>query len=82
MLEGETAALVEPYVGMHGKRGDLILEPEALNAAVTRFDAMGLQVHMHAIGDRAVRAGLDAIEAARQAEWRHPTTVTTFRTCS
>jgi predicted amidohydrolase YtcJ len=67
VLEGETAALVEPYVGMHGKRGDLILEPEALNAAVTRFDAMGLQVHMHAIGDRAVRAGLDAIEAARAA---------------
>jgi len=66
VLEGETAALVEPYVGMHGKRGDLILEPEALNAAVTRFDAMGLQVHMHAIGDRAVRAGLDAIEAARR----------------
>jgi len=27
---------------------------------------MGLQVHMHAIGDRAVRAGLDAIEAARK----------------
>jgi predicted amidohydrolase YtcJ len=67
VLEGETAALVEPYVGMHGKRGELILEPEALNAAVTRFDAMGLQVHMHAIGDRAVRAGLDAIEAARVA---------------
>jgi predicted amidohydrolase YtcJ len=66
VLEGETAALVEPYVGMHGKRGDLILEPEALNAAVTRFDAMGLQVHMHAIGDRAVRAGLDAFEAARR----------------
>jgi predicted amidohydrolase YtcJ len=65
VLEGETAALVDPYVGMHGKRGDLILEPEALNAAVTRFDAMGLQVHMHAIGDRAVRAGLDAIEASR-----------------
>jgi predicted amidohydrolase YtcJ len=67
VLEGETAALIEPYIGLHGQRGDLILEPDALNAAVTRFDAMGLQVHMHAIGDRAVRAGLDAIEAARKA---------------
>ena len=67
VLEGETAALIEPYLGMHGKTGDLILEPEALNAAVTRFDSLGLQVHMHAIGDRAVRAGLDAIEAARKA---------------
>ena len=67
VLEGETAALVEPYIGMHGQRGELILSPDALNAAVTRFDAMGLQVHMHAIGDWAVRAGLDAIEAARLA---------------
>jgi predicted amidohydrolase YtcJ len=50
---------------MHGHRGELILSSETLNAAVTRFDAMGLQVHMHAIGDWAVRAGLDAIEAAR-----------------
>jgi predicted amidohydrolase YtcJ len=67
VLEGETAALLEPYTGMHGHRGELILSPEELDAAVTRFDAMGLQVHMHAIGDRAVRAGLDAIEAARRA---------------
>jgi len=66
VLEGETAALLEPYVGKHGHSGELILSPEELNVAVTRFDAMGLQVHMHAIGDRAVRAGLDAIEAARE----------------
>ena len=65
VLEGETAALLEPYVGMHGHRGELILTPEQLNEAVVRFDSMGLQVHMHAIGDRAVRAGLDAVEAAR-----------------
>lgn len=67
VLEGETAALLEPYVGKHGHRGELILTPEELEAAVSRFDQMGLQVHMHAIGDRAVRAGLDAIEVARKA---------------
>jgi predicted amidohydrolase YtcJ len=66
VLEGETAALLEPYVGKHGHAGKLIMNPEELATAVTRFDAMGLQVHMHAIGDRAVRSGLDAIEAARQ----------------
>lgn len=64
VLEGETAAVLEDYVGLQHK-GELILTSEELNAAVTRFDALGLQVHMHAIGDRAVRAGLDAIEAAR-----------------
>jgi predicted amidohydrolase YtcJ len=70
VLEGETAAILDPYIGMQGNRGELILEPEELNAAVTRFDAMGMQVHMHAIGDRAVRAGLDAIEAAQKENGR------------
>ena len=65
VLEGETAALLEPYVGMQ-HRGELILGPEELATAVIRFDALGLQVHMHAIGDRAVQVGLDAIEAARK----------------
>ena len=67
VLEGETAALVDPYTGMGKHRGELNLAPAELNAAVQRFDAMGLQVHMHAIGDGAVRAGLDAFAAARKA---------------
>jgi len=65
VVETEMAALLEPYQDSDGNRGELIFSPEELNAAVTRFDGMGLQVHMHAIGDRAVRVGLDAIEAAR-----------------
>ena len=36
-------------------------------AAVTAIDARGFQVHFHAIGDRAVREALDAVEAARRA---------------
>ena len=34
---------------------------------MTQLDARGFQVHLHAIGDRAVREALDAIEAARAA---------------
>jgi len=66
VLEGETAALIEPYLDADGATGELLFDPGELNAAVTRFDALGLQVQMHAIGDRAVQAGLDAIAAARQ----------------
>ena len=33
----------------------------------TRLDAAGFQVHFHAIGDRAVREALDAVEVARAA---------------
>jgi hypothetical protein len=65
VLEGETAALVSPYHGEREHRGELNFEPDELAKVVTRFDAMGLQVHMHAIGDRGVRAALDAVAAAR-----------------
>ena len=38
-----------------------------LQAYVTALDAAGMQVHFHALGDRAVREALDAVEAARAA---------------
>lgn len=67
VLEGETAALLEPYIGRDGAAGQLNFEPDVLAERVRALDARNVQVHMHAIGDRAVRAGLDAIEAARAA---------------
>ena len=39
----------------------------ALATWVPKLDALGFQPHFHAIGDRAVRASLDAVEAARRA---------------
>jgi predicted amidohydrolase YtcJ len=71
VLEGETAALLEPYLDGNGSRGELNFEPDVLNDVVSRFDGMGLQVHMHAIGDRAVRAGLDAVAEARRRNGVH-----------
>jgi predicted amidohydrolase YtcJ len=72
--DGHTGAMVEDYQPAHGaddqqgrEKGILFLPQEEANAMVTRFDAMGLTVKFHAAGDAAVRAGLDAIEAARRA---------------
>jgi predicted amidohydrolase YtcJ len=45
------------------------------------LDSHGFQVHLHTIGDRAVRESLDAIEAAQQANGR-ATRATTSRTSS
>ncbi len=67
VLEGETAALLQPYLDHPGFSGDLKMSPEALAKRVTELDKRGIQVHMHAIGDRAVRSGLDAFAAAREA---------------
>jgi hypothetical protein len=71
VLENFTGALLEPYLDAHGGAGDRrgidFIEPDVLNAAVVRLDALGFQPHFHAIGDRAVRNALDAVEAARAA---------------
>ena len=66
VLEGETAALLEPYTGGGGASGMLLQAPDALNDRVAELDGRGVQVHFHAIGDRAVRAALDAVEHARR----------------
>src|SRR5207248_1255243 len=46
-------------------QGKSFVEPGLLREAVARLDALGFQVHVHAIGDRAVREALDAFEHAR-----------------
>jgi predicted amidohydrolase YtcJ len=71
VCENFTAAMLTPYLDGHGHetegRGTGFFDPEELKEAVTAIDARGFQVHVHAIGDRAVREALDAIAAARAA---------------
>jgi predicted amidohydrolase YtcJ len=71
VIENFTAAMLASYLGPDGQptgnRGLSQVDPEALKDDVTRLDAEGFQVHVHALGDRAVREALDAIEAARAA---------------
>lgn len=71
VCENFTAAVLEPYLDGDGhateNRGISFVEPELLKEAVTRLDALGFQVHFHALAERAVREALDAIEAARRA---------------
>jgi predicted amidohydrolase YtcJ len=69
VLENFTGALLEPYEGSDN-RGLSMHEPEELARMVTLLDAQGFQVHLHTIGDRAVRESLDAIEAAQRANGR------------
>src|SRR5689334_21552052 len=70
VIESFTAALLEPYLDaagrLTGERGESILDPAAFGDAVAAVDAAGFQTHIHAIGDRAVRESLDAIEVARR----------------
>jgi predicted amidohydrolase YtcJ len=67
VLETRTAALLQPYIGFGDERGKLNVEPDAFRALAVALDREGFQIHVHAIGDRGIRAALDAIEAARAA---------------
>jgi hypothetical protein len=70
-LSAGTAAILEPYLDDPTSRGLLIWsDAEIIKAAIT-FDKAGLQLHIHAIGDAAVRQALDAIEAVIESnpEW-------------
>lgn len=66
----QTAALLEPYLDDHGhptsNRGPSYFTQDNLNRIVSGADAAGLTVHVHAIGDRAVRAALDAFAYSRR----------------
>jgi predicted amidohydrolase YtcJ len=71
IIENRTAAVLEPYLDADGAptggTGVLNFEPEVLRSLSVELDALGFQLHYHAIGERAVRESLDAIEAARRA---------------
>jgi hypothetical protein len=64
VIEGRTAALLEPYLGTED-RGILNWHPDSMNSAIAAFDKAGFQVHVHAIGDRGIRTTLDAFEYAQ-----------------
>jgi predicted amidohydrolase YtcJ len=68
VAESFTAGMIDPYLDMCGcqteNRGLSHVDAAALREYVTILDAHGFQVHLHAIGDRAVRESLDALAAA------------------
>lgn len=67
VLESRTAALLAPYLDRPGDAGPLVYSPEELAARVAALDLAGFQIHIHAIGDRAIRVSLDALRHAAEA---------------
>lgn len=70
VAENFTAAMHNCYLDSAGQatenRGITFISPEKLPGYVTELDAAGIQVHFHALGDRAVTVALNAIAAARE----------------
>ena len=67
IIENFSAFLTEPYAVRPDERGTPNWAPDELARAVREIDALGFQIHLHAIGDAAVTSALDAIEYAQLA---------------
>jgi predicted amidohydrolase YtcJ len=61
-LGSHTAAFLEPFSDASNDRGLLVNTTEDLEEWTAAADAAGLQVAVHAIGDRAIRLQLDVFE--------------------
>ncbi len=66
VIEARTAAMLAPYLDRRGDAGTPTYEQPALDSIAAALDREGFQIHVHAIGDRAVRMALDAFEHARK----------------
>lgn len=68
VAESFTAAMHDCYLDHSGhatkNRGITFFDAEEMAEFVTALDAAGVQVHFHALGDRAVTEALDAVEHA------------------
>ena len=62
----QTANLTKPYKNT-GRNGELLFDPKTYAQLCIAADKEGLIIHVHAIGDGAVKASLDGIAAARAA---------------
>ena len=62
----QTAHLSKPYKNK-GHNGDLLFDPKKFAELCVAADRQGLIIHVHAIGDGAVKEALDGIAAARRA---------------
>jgi predicted amidohydrolase YtcJ len=67
VLGSSTASVVEPYVAgpAANTHGEQVWDREEILRAAREATARGYQLHMHAIGDAAVRTALDIVESVK-----------------
>jgi len=77
-VEGRTAAMFEDYQGEPGNSGETVFTEEQMTSMISGAAAENIDVHVHALGERAIHETLNAIEAARAA---YPDTDSRFAIC-
>ncbi len=78
VVENRKAAMIKPYNDGSGS-GALNFEPEVISELSVQAAGEGYDIYMHTLGDLAVRVGLDAAEAVREAGFND--TIVTLSHC-
>ncbi len=65
-LEAKTAALHEDYSNEKGHKGGILLQGDVLKNFVADIAKNDIHAHIHAIGDKTITEGLDAVEFAKK----------------
>ena len=63
-MGAHTAALFEPYADEPTTSGIFTTPPEKIKEAAVKAHKLGMQIAIHAIGDRAIEETINALEAA------------------
>lgn len=64
VLESHTAFLSAPYEDRPGQRGALVWQEDNFREVASALDRRGFDLHVHAVGDRAISLAVDAFAAA------------------
>jgi predicted amidohydrolase YtcJ len=77
-VEGRTAAMFEDYQGEPGNSGETVFTEEQMTHMIADAASRDMDVHVHALGERAIHETLNAIEVARDT---HPDSETRYTIC-
>ena len=77
-IEGRTAAMFEDYQGEPGNSGETVYTEEEMAIMVAGAAGENIDVHIHALGERAIHEALNAIEVARGT---HPDSQSRYAIC-
>jgi predicted amidohydrolase YtcJ len=77
-VEGRTAAMFEDYQGEPGNAGETVFTEAQMTSMISGAAAADIDVHVHALGERAIHETLNAIEATRVG---HPDSESRFTIC-
>ena len=77
-VEGRTAAMFVDYQGEPGNSGETVFTEEQMTAMIGDAASRNMDVHVHALGERAIHETLNAIETARA---QHPDSASRYTIC-